>query len=160
MDCDEPNNGRMLWKVNIELYGENINHKLFKNGWNYINYEIDNLQISDDENKFYYIPVEGTPKLIKRSSNEIIDLKFKALSTASFLGNKFLNTFLLEVFDNEIIITNLENFTHYSFKPDKNESIDSINIIDSFYFEVQTFQSISGKKVLNSKVINLNSIDN
>ena len=43
----EPNFGRMLWQVDILLKSKEINDILFSNGWNYINFRIDKLQLND-----------------------------------------------------------------------------------------------------------------
>lgn len=114
----EPNNGRMLWQVNVLLDNISINDKLFPNGWNYINYEINRLQLNDLNNDFFYLPVEGKSKLINSKTNHVIDLPFYTASTVRFYGNKFQFNNLIEIYNDTIILTSTKNQTFKCYKRD------------------------------------------
>jgi len=111
IDCIEPNNGRMLWQVNVNYKSQIINSKLFQNNWNCFNFEIKNWKMNDSSNKFYFLPIEGNSKLIIQDSFKIIKLPYQSVSTVRFLGNKFVGTNLIEVYDDQLVITDLLKLT-------------------------------------------------
>ncbi|MDH5381215.1 MAG: hypothetical protein OEW75_10200 [Cyclobacteriaceae bacterium] len=119
----EPNNGRTLWSVKVLLDNNDINSQLFDNNWNYINFETNYLKLSDDASNFYYIPAEGQSKLIRKSDAKIIELKYQRASTSRFIGNRFSEKYLIEIFKDEISITNLQNFSNRSLHPEEGEEI-------------------------------------
>jgi len=114
----EPNNGRMLWQINIFLNDILINKKVFENEWNYINFEINKLQINDVNDTFYYLPAEGKSKLIEKETHRIIDLPSYGASTVRFYGNKFQFNKLLQIYSDTIVVTEIDDFTHYCFEKD------------------------------------------
>jgi hypothetical protein len=102
----EPNNGRVLAKVNVLHNDININEKLFTHNWNFINHRTDKWQLEGFG--YAYIPVEGSAKLIHLNTLNIHTLSYKGISTISFKGNSFGFNKLLEVYDDAIQITDLQ----------------------------------------------------
>lgn len=110
MNYAEPNNGRMLWEVNVSYIGGNINLKLFPNNWNYLNFKIKHWEINDRLNQFYFLPIEGNSQLIIQENFKIISLPYQPVSTVRFLGNKFVGTNLIEIYEDQLVITDLMTF--------------------------------------------------
>lgn len=134
---DEPNNGRMLWVVNVLYTDRYINEVIFHNsGWNKINYQTDKWTINDEEDKFYYIPVEGISKLIVKQDFRIVDLPNQSLSTVRFIGNTFIGKNLIEVFRDQIVITDLKKFTSNIKVIEGISHVDDFRIIDNSTIEV------------------------
>lgn len=106
----EPNNGRMLWEVEVTLDEIIINDLIFKDEWNYLNFEIEKLELTNEERSFYYIPVESTSKLIESKTKKVIELPFYGVSTVRFQGNKFQFDRLIQIYSDTIIITHLSTF--------------------------------------------------
>lgn len=111
----EPNNGRMLWKANCFFDGETINQDIFKNNWNYLNIKIDEIQICDDTERYYFIPVEGTPILIDSDLKETIKLPYYGTSTANFQSSTFTEEFLIQTYFDAIVLTSLKSHISYIY---------------------------------------------
>lgn len=155
IDSDEPNNGRMLWSVKVELNGTDISSKLFENNWNYINFETSNLELLDEKCDFYYIPVESIAKLIRKADKKIINLKYQGASTARFLGNKFSKNYLIEIFNDEISITNLNNFKNTNFKPDEDIRICHSEFIDEENIRIDMYKTENEIRKVHSTTLNI-----
>jgi len=80
----EPNNGRMIWQADIYLNEEKINKKVYESTWNYINYSIDKMMIADKKENYWYIPVEGTSRIIRRSDKQVFKLARTAFNCSFF----------------------------------------------------------------------------
>ena len=126
----EPNYGRMLWQVDITFNGGNVNSKLFRDNWRYINFDIEYWELNNEKSSFYYIPVEGISKLISSKSFQIIDLPYQEVSTIRFFGNKFVNNNLIEIFTDQIVITNLGNFNSRIEKMEDKGQINGVRVFD------------------------------
>ena len=100
----EPNNGRMLWKVNLFRNDLNVNSQIFKNDWNCLNYSLSLWEFESSD--WYYIPIEGESILISKDTFQISKLKYQNVSTARFKGNTIHKDKLIEVFTDSISITN------------------------------------------------------
>jgi hypothetical protein len=100
----EPNNGRMLWRVNLFRNNINVNSKVFKNDWNCLNYSLKLWEFESSD--WYYIPIEGESVLINKNTFQISELKYQNVSTARFKGNKIDKNKLIEIFTDSILITN------------------------------------------------------
>ena len=106
----EPNNGRMLWKVEVFFQNKNINNLIFGENWNVFNFELDKWVIEDEKNRFYYLPIEGISILIDTKTLKIHYLPNQPLSTIYFKGNIFEDDFLIEKYDDIIVKTDLQTF--------------------------------------------------
>ena len=110
LDCEEINNGRMLWKVCVLYEDTNLNEFIFTSDWNYLNFELDKWIIQDEKNRFYYLPIESKSILIDTKTLKIHSLPNQFLSTIRFKGNYFEDDFLIEKYDNITIKTDLKTF--------------------------------------------------
>ncbi len=110
LDCEEINNGRMLWKVSIFYENVNLDKIIFPQGWNYLNFELDKWTLEDKESRFYYIPIESKSILIDAKTLKIHYLSNQSLSTIYFKGNYFVEHFLIEEYGDVSIKTSLETF--------------------------------------------------
>jgi len=104
----EQNNGRQLWKVLIFFKNIDITNEV--DSWNYVNYRVDRWVLESNSGDFAYLPIEGQSKLINLRTQEIISITTKGLSTISFVGNFYTKNSLVEIYSDEVIITNLQNF--------------------------------------------------
>jgi hypothetical protein len=130
---DEPNNGRMLWKVEVKLDNKSIDHLLFSNNWHYINFEIDHWTLHDDACEFFYIPAEGTSKLLVKNSLLVISLPYQPISTITFWGNLFFEDKLIEIYQNLMVITDLIHFKS-TIKNYSSKAILSDTRVDASYW--------------------------
>jgi len=117
----EPNSGRQLWLIAVFLKNNDITSKLFGSNQVPINFHIDNWVLESKNLDYVYVPVEGSAKLYNRTSGKIIDLPYKGISTALFLGNYFTGNQLVEVYTDEVVITNLIDSNNKKIAVDDSE---------------------------------------
>ncbi|WP_298425949.1 hypothetical protein [uncultured Kordia sp.] len=147
----EPNNGRLLFKINVIHNNININEKLFSNNWNYINFRIDKWQLEGFG--YVYIPVEGTPKLLHVDTLEIHDLSYRRISTVLFLGNIFEFNMLVEIYSDVIEITDLNTLnTRIIFKYKSIESVEWVRFLNEKEIEVTLVKNTRGKREKRSEI--------
>jgi hypothetical protein len=149
----EPNNGRMLWQVDVFVANTLINDKIFSNDWNYINNEINRLQLNDLNNEFYYLPVEGKSKLINSKTNAIIDLPFYSASTVRFYGNKFQHNMLIEVYIDIIVLTSIIDFSFFSYKKDFDGYIIDAQLESENTLSIEYYLISNGKRTVHHKIV-------
>jgi hypothetical protein len=131
----EPNNGRMLWKVNLWKNEININNQVFKNEWNNLNY---NLKLWEFEGSdWYYIPIEGESAIIHKNTFQIFYLKYQNVSTARFKGNKIEKDKIIEVYTNSISITNMTTRENIEVDWELKGVLKSINLINDNEIEIR-----------------------
>lgn len=106
IDVVEPNNGRMLYKVILNLKNEDITKNYFDN-WNFINFNLDRYSPLSIDKKWIYIPKEGDHFLIDTQNLEKKILPKLNFSAATFIGNYFLDNYLIILGSEEIIQKNL-----------------------------------------------------
>jgi hypothetical protein len=116
LDCEEINNGRMLWKVSVLYEDTNLDEFIFPKGWSYLNFELNNWTIQDTKNRFYYLPIESISILMDIKTLKIHFLPNQSLSTLHFKGNYFEDNFLIEKYENRIVKTNLKTLTSEEMK--------------------------------------------
>jgi hypothetical protein len=146
-DIVEPNNGRMLYKVDLFLDDKNLTKEYFDD-WNYINFYLN--QYSPTNNEWIYIPKESNHFLIKISTLEKIELPYLALSAVTFIKNIFINDYLIVLCSDQIIFKNLINETVRKMEKDeKNIYFSELHILDSGKIEIKFSDS-------SSKMIDLN----
>ncbi|GAA4151057.1 hypothetical protein GCM10022217_04580 [Chryseobacterium ginsenosidimutans] len=147
IDIVEPNNGRMLYKVDLFLNNKNVTEEYFGK-WNYINFYL--TQYSPNNNDWIYIPKEGEHFLIKISTLEKVELPYIPLSAATFIKNIFVHDYLIILCSDQIIFKNLINETVIKIdKGEKDAYFNELSILDSGKIEI----------ILNdksSKIISLN----
>ncbi|WP_375562581.1 hypothetical protein ACE193_08555 [Bernardetia sp. OM2101] len=108
LGIEEPNNGRMLWRVEVFYQNKNTNDWIFNKNWNVFNFELDNWVLQDPKNRYYYLPIETNSVLIDIKTLNIHRLPYQGLSTIRFEGNRFEENFLIEKYNDLVVKTNLE----------------------------------------------------
>ncbi|MDF2192760.1 hypothetical protein [Paraflavitalea sp. CAU 1676] len=130
IDIDEPNNGRMLYKVTLKLGELDVTEKYF-GGWNYINFNLDQYQPVSPDQTWIYIPQEGDHFLINANTLEKILLAYVPLSAATFKSNHFIENTLLIINSNKIIAKNLDTGKEYLLEqPDNSTYFKAASILD------------------------------
>lgn len=99
----------MLWEVKVSKDGKDITQLLCKNG-NFINYKTDKYVIDSESSEFVYLPIERQPKLVRMEDDKIIDLPIQIWSTFRFIGNNFGFGLLVEIYNDQVLVTNLLSF--------------------------------------------------
>ena len=122
----EPNNGRMLWVVDVILNKININDKIFGNKWNCLNYDLTLWEL--ENSNYYYLPRESKAIILKKDSVETIELKYQNVSTIRFEGNIFHKHWLIEIFKDSIELTNLLTLRNRKIEWIKKGNLKSIEI--------------------------------
>jgi hypothetical protein len=154
---DEPNNGRMLWKVDVFFDNLLINDIVFKNGWDYLNEKIDQLDIEDNLNVHYYVPSEGNGRLITNNM-EVIDLPYKRISTSKFIGNQFAFNCLLIIYSDQITITALSNYESYSYDKEFDGHIFKAELISGNMVSIKYYNVVDKKRIEKEVSITLNQL--
>lgn len=157
---DEPNNGRMLWKVDVFINNQLQNEIIFKNGWNYINEKIDRLQLEDDSSKFLFISSEGNGRLINKKNLHITELPYKGISTAKFISNHFSYNHLLISYSDSLSITSLKTLESAIYDKDFDGHIFSSELISETEVLVQYYNVIDRIRIENEVIIRLDDFLN
>jgi|SRR6187402_794148 len=113
---DEPNNGRLLRIADLKINGKLENDKYFEN-WNRLDQQLDKLTLDAPDRMYVYIPSESGGFLIDTTTFDKIVLPYKRLSTLTFIGNFFINDFLVLVYRDELTVFNItvRSAKHYKF---------------------------------------------
>ena len=135
IEAIEPNNGRMLWKVNLFRNDINVNSQVFKNDWNCLNYSLKLWEFENSE--WYYLPIEGESVLINKDTFQISELKYQNVSTARFKGNKIDKDKLIEVFTDSISITNTKTKKNIEIDWKLKGILKSIKLINDNEIEIR-----------------------
>ena len=136
----EPNNGRMLYEVDLKINGELVTERYFDKNWRHIHlyskYEPDS-----PDGRFFFVPKEGGGFVLDTLNNlAVIGLPYKALSAATYIGNAYFNERLFLVYRDEVVVFSLltQQATVYDF-PHRN--VKWVNPIDAQQFEVRYMES-------------------
>ncbi|KQT18414.1 hypothetical protein ASG31_06740 [Chryseobacterium sp. Leaf404] len=104
---DEPNNGRSLHIAELYIQSKDYTSQYFENGWNRLNFNLDDFQFESADSKFIFIPAEGNSFLINTNTFAIIKFPFKAFSTFHFKKNEFLENSVKIYYSDETLELNL-----------------------------------------------------
>lgn len=136
----EPNNGRMLYEVDLKINDELVTDRFFDKNWCHINmystYEPDS-----PDGRFFFVPKESGGFLLDTLNNfSVIGLPNKALSAAKFIGNAYFNERLFLVYRDEVVVLNLLTFkeTIHHFP---NQTVKWVNPVDAQRFELRYCES-------------------
>ncbi len=102
----EPNNGRMLYVVQLLLDEADVTRQFF-DGWNHINTNLHKYVPVSGNKQWIYIPKEGDHFLINTATLEKTGLPDLEVSATTFIGNLFIGGYLLIVGKRQLISKNL-----------------------------------------------------
>ncbi len=109
---DEPNNGRALHVVNLDINGELQNETYFGN-WNRLNENLSEYNMNSLCGNFAFIPAEGNGFLIDTNTFKKINLPYKALSTLLFIGNYFTKNELIINYSDETVEIKFDDLNNF-----------------------------------------------
>ncbi|UOQ54779.1 hypothetical protein [Hymenobacter cellulosivorans] len=108
--CVEPNNGRMLWEVDLKINGELVTKKYF-GGWNYTDMA-EKYEPDSPDGRFFFIPEEGGGFVLDTLHNfQPIGISCQGPSAATFRGNVYSEKYLFLVHTREVILFDLTTLT-------------------------------------------------
>lgn len=111
----EPNNGRMLYEVALLLDDKDVTATYFEN-WPHINFNLNNYNPMSADGNWIYIPKEGDHFLINSQTLDKSILPYLSFSAASFIGNYFIDSFLIILSYDEVIQKDLITKTTKNIK--------------------------------------------
>lgn len=102
----EPNNGRMLWEVELRINGQLVTEK-YLGSWPTVTIGSHNETESPD-GRFFFIPTESGGVVIDAAQNfKPSHISCKGQGAASFIGNVYDGNWLIIVHRNEVIMFDL-----------------------------------------------------
>lgn len=132
----EPNNGRMLYEVDLKINGEVVTDRYFDRNWRHTHlYNV--YEPDSPDGRFFFVPKEGGGFLLDTLNNfAVIGLPYKALSAAKFIGNAYFNERLFLVYRDEIVVFELltKKKTVHELP---HQSVQWVKPIDAQQFEVR-----------------------
>ncbi|MFN8115768.1 MAG: hypothetical protein U0W65_06610 [Bacteroidia bacterium] len=153
LNWEEPNNGRMLWKVNVLFKNKNINDKVFENNWNYINESFTKLDLVDITRRYYYIPSEGHSTLYDSMVSSTHKINYKGTSTNNFKQNKFHEKLLIEIFSDTIQYLDIETKNLFHFDFSEYGRLMEITELNNQSIKVKYYTFQNNKRVELNKII-------
>lgn len=115
----EPNNGRLLLKVNVIYEGERMENRIFRRSetgvWNYVQMSVNKLTLASENNRCYFIPTEDSGVILYKSSREIFQIPGLQRSSKrnywrfKFVGNFFFHNNLIVFYSNQIVMVDVLN---------------------------------------------------
>ncbi|WP_460585862.1 hypothetical protein [Hymenobacter arcticus] len=102
----EPNNGRMLWEVELRINGQLVTEK-YLGSWPTVTIGSHNETESPD-GRFFFIPTESGGVVIDAAQDfKRMHISCKGQGAASFIGNVYDGNWLIIVHRNEVIMFDL-----------------------------------------------------
>jgi hypothetical protein len=136
----EPNNGRMLYEIDLKINDEVVTDRYFSRGWHHINiYRI--YEPDSPDGRFFYVPAEGGGFLLDVPNNfSVIGLSGKALSAAKYIGNLFFSGKMFLVYTDEVVVFDMLTLkvTTHDFPT---HNVQMVRPIDTQQFAVIYFES-------------------
>ncbi|PJJ58610.1 hypothetical protein [Hymenobacter chitinivorans] len=132
--CVEPNNGRMLWEVDLKINGELVTEKYF-GGWPRTDMP-DKYEPDSPDGRFFFIAEEGGGFVLD-THHDFKAIGFSCLgpSAATFRGNIYSDRYLFLVHYHEVILFDLTTLTQRSLAfPDL--GVRWIRLLDDSRFEI------------------------
>ncbi|MEM6321689.1 MAG: hypothetical protein AAF960_28780 [Bacteroidota bacterium] len=144
----EPNNGRMLWRMDVYHQDQNINSQLFSEGWNHLNFSIEQLMLEDEKKQYLYVPAEGDTFIIRKADNKLFRLPYVGTAGNSYVGNVFVGKKLVEVYSHQLKLTNLRTMDTFLYPTQLKGRITAIKLVgkDRIGFEYYDTESSQRKK--------------
>jgi len=158
LNADEPNNGRMLWGVELLVDSEELGSKL-TDFWNYISYSLERFEFQSPNEKFIFVPFEKYGYLLELN-NESIN-HYKLLKGDSwFKFNVFSNDFLAIFYHGSAYTVNLLSKEIKTIKIGKDvDIIEALffndNQLEITYYNTERVGNIIKRKELNKTLHNM-----
>lgn len=109
----EPNNGRMLWEVELRINGQLVTGK-YLGSWPTVTIGSHNETESPD-GRFFFIPTESGGVVIDAAQDfKGMYISCKGQGATSFVGNVYDDDWLIIVHRNEVILFDLRTFQQRS----------------------------------------------
>jgi len=105
---EEPNNGRELHVAQLFVNQKDQSKSFFKNGWNRLNFNLQEFQFESENSEFVFIPAEGNSFIINLKTFELTYIPYKSTSTVLFLKNEFHDDKLTVYYRDETIDVELK----------------------------------------------------
>lgn len=132
--CVEPNNGRMLWEVDLKINGELVTNKYF-GGWNYTDMA-DKYTPDSPDGRFFFVPAESVSFVIDTQHDyKATGITCQGPSASTFRGNLYSEHYLFLVHYHEVILFDLRTLTQKTL-PFPDLSIRWIRLLDAYQIEV------------------------
>lgn len=135
----EPNNGRLLYEIDLKINGEVVTDRYFSRNWHHINiYRI--YEPDSPDGRFFYVPAESRGFLLDVPNNfAVIGMPGKALSAANYIGNLFFTERMFLVYRDEVVMFDLQTLktTTYDFP---NHNVQIVRPVDAQQFQVVYFE--------------------
>lgn len=139
IESEEPNYGRMLYKVKIEQNGVDAT-KEFEPNWNRIFYYLDKFEFASKDSKYCFFPFESGGILFDIENNQQYKLspypELPKYQYYRFIGNKFSNSQFVIVNNYFIEMINLKTKSIKGIKSEKETMFDWVEFVDDDTIEV------------------------
>lgn len=127
---DEPNYGRLLWRVETHHNNHDITEKLLGN-WNYLlNIDLSTLIIDSNDQKYIYIPSESDFIIFNPETLSVDKFRPK-FEIGDIIGNYFINEFLVVFGKKSIYKINLTTQEHNQISFGEFKRANKINNIEN-----------------------------
>ena len=137
--AEEPNYGRMLYKVRVENNGKDVTSD-FEPNWNRIFYYLDKFEFSSQNSKYCFFPFETGGILYDINNNEQLNLspypKLPKYQYYRFIGNLFSENQFVEVRNYLIKMVNLETKAMKEIKAEAETMFEWVEFVDDETIEV------------------------
>jgi hypothetical protein len=127
IDWTEPINGRMLHVVNLIINGEDRTAEYFPDG-NRVLFELTKYQFTDSAQRFCFIPAESSLFLIEAATLNRIKFGDAGLN---FVGNIFYDDKLLVVYNDHLMIIDLQTFHSTTYPFEGNAAVEWAYFVDA-----------------------------
>jgi hypothetical protein len=146
ISLDEPNYGRVLWKVKLTFNGQDLTQQLLGQ-WNYIHDISDNkLNVDSLEGNSIYIPAELNSIIFQPEHFKTHKILAKSNSIERYIGNIFGRKRLIELYSKTIIVTDLLSLKSQIIPADDDKRIEWAKVTSDDKIEI-SFRQVEIKGV-------------
>jgi len=139
IEAEEPNYGRMLYKVRIENNGKDVTSD-FEPNWNRISYYLDRFEFASQSSNYCFFPFESGGILYDIHNNQQLNLsptpKLPKYQYYRFIGNQFSGNQFVEVHNYIIKMVNLETKVIKEIQANAETMFEWVNFVDDNTIEV------------------------
>ena len=139
ISSEEPNYGRMLFGVKVEINGRDVTSE-FEPNWNKIFYKLDKFEFTSPNSQFCFFPFESGEILYDNQNKQKIKLgplpRLPKYQYYRFIGNKFSANHLVVVRNYLIQMVNLQTGVINQIKAEPMEMFEWIKFVDTNTIEI------------------------